>query len=60
MAVTKFCKYIKTCSIYQGKEEVGEMPLELYKNVFCRRGENGWNNCKKYVESIEKEKLLKG
>jgi len=47
---TNFCKYIKTCPVYQGKEETNGTPLTIYKNVFCNRGLRGWGNCKHYLE----------
>jgi hypothetical protein len=47
---TNCCQYIKTCTIYMGKEETISTPLTVYKNVFCKRGLKGWNNCKKYLE----------
>jgi hypothetical protein len=47
---TNLCQYIKTCPIYQGKQETNGAPLALYKNVFCNRGYKGWENCEHYLE----------
>ena len=54
MAFKNKCKFSGECSIYNGEEKI-EMDLTIYKNVFCHRGHNGWNNCKKYVELIKTE-----
>ncbi len=45
----KRCHFANQCEIYKGKKQVKEMPLFLYRNVFCNRGEKGWNNCKQYL-----------
>ncbi len=43
------CKYAEQCNIYLGKTEVTGNKLTIYKNVFCHRGERGWQNCKEYL-----------
>ena len=49
------CKYQKECPVYQGTETISSTPLEVYKNVFCKRGIKGWKNCKKYEAYKHKE-----
>lgn len=44
------CPYSENCEIYQGKKPIQQPSLMIYKNVFCKRGEKGWSNCKYYVE----------
>ncbi len=50
MGRKNFCIYAPTCPLYQGKEDKKGSDLVIYKNVFCHRGLNGWNNCKHYLE----------
>ncbi len=42
------CQYTKTCPIYQGTQEIKISNLTIHKNVFCKRGFKGWNNCEQY------------
>lgn len=51
----KRCRFATECPIYNGKIEIDKMPKYLYRNVFCERGEKGWNNCKQYSEYIQSE-----
>lgn len=53
------CKYIKDCPIYQEKVATDKIPLVLYKNVFCKRGVKGWNNCEHFLEYEKQESLKK-
>ncbi len=46
------CPYAKNCEIYLGQKAVETSPLLIYKNVFCRRGAKGWNNCMYYIKAI--------
>lgn len=43
------CKYADSCPVYEGKEIIKDIPLFLYRNVFCHRGIQGWENCEKYL-----------
>lgn len=54
MAVNQ-CQYIKTCPVYQGKDETKSSSLIIYRNVFCNRGLKGWNNCKQFIDYKEQE-----
>ncbi len=51
-----YCKYIKICPIYQGKEETNVASLSIYKNVFCIRGMRGWKNCEQFLKYEKQEK----
>ncbi|MGE4586635.1 MAG: hypothetical protein AB7D05_04765 [Mangrovibacterium sp.] len=44
----RLCPLSKTCPVYRGKVKVENTSLLLVRNVFCNRGEKGWNNCKRY------------
>jgi len=44
------CKYAVNCEIFKGKVTVSDVPLPIFRNVFCNRGNKGWNNCSKYME----------
>lgn len=45
------CKFAKECSVYQGKKTIRDIPLTIYRNVFCYNGEKGWNNCNIYKDA---------
>ncbi|GAF05280.1 hypothetical protein JCM21142_94007 [Saccharicrinis fermentans DSM 9555 = JCM 21142] len=50
MSNFKLCKYTKTCPVFKGEVAINGTPLSIYRNVFCRRGDKGWNNCEQYLE----------
>jgi hypothetical protein len=50
MGKNSLCKFASTCPLYQGKEDKKGTDLVIYKNVFCHRGLDGWNNCKQYID----------
>ena len=56
MAVN-ICQYTKTCPVFQGTKEVTVASLDIYKNVFCKRGLKGWNNCEQYIECSKQTSL---
>ena len=51
------CRFASECPIFKGDEKVREMPLPLYRNVFCNRGIKGWKNCERFnnIEIQEKD-----
>ena len=49
------CHLAKTCPLYKGEEKSKDMPLLLFRNVFCNRGMKGWKNCSRFNELTEKE-----
>ncbi len=55
MTRLKKCIYAKTCEIYQNHTSVTDQKLVIHKNVFCHRGEKGWENCKEYLTFKSKE-----
>ncbi len=57
MTRNKKCIYTEACEIYLGKTSVKDQKLIIHKNVFCHRGEKGWENCKEYVTFKNKENL---
>lgn len=44
----KLCNYSNICPIYKGTLTAKDKPGFLLRNVFCSRGEIGWNACKRY------------
>ena len=42
------CQHSKSCPVYQETLIVEEISLSLLKNVFCKRGYNGWKNCERF------------
>jgi len=52
MHLKQKCKFTQECPIYQGKEKTKEISLQIYKNVFCYRGEKGWAGCKRRTQLI--------
>lgn len=52
------CEYANQCPIYNGEKQIMDTPIVVYRNVFCKRGEKGWNNCKQHME-FKTEKLIK-
>lgn len=52
MGKNSICTFASTCPLYQEKEDKKGTDLVIYKNVFCHRGLDGWNNCKHYLNSI--------
>ncbi|MGD9555528.1 MAG: hypothetical protein AB7V25_00750 [Mangrovibacterium sp.] len=44
----KLCPYSVTCPVYQERLIVERVPPFLIRNVFCNRGQKGWNNCVRY------------
>lgn len=50
MNLGSLCPYAKTCPLYKGEEKTKDMPLPLFRNVFCNRGIKGWKNCDRYNE----------
>lgn len=42
------CQFADECKIYQGKKIISDVPLSIYRNVFCNRGIKGWKNCTEY------------
>lgn len=52
-----FCKYFKDCPVYQGEVDTNGTPLTIFKNVFCNRGVNGWENCKQYLIYKKQEQI---
>lgn len=50
MSQKKLCKYSKECLIYKGEEESKSLSVWMYKNIFCTRGEMGWESCDRFVE----------
>lgn len=51
MMSKKVCPYHEEWLIFKGKENMGNIPINLYKNVFCLRGLKGWANCEKYISN---------
>ncbi len=60
MNLGKRCVFAAKCELFQGKVQVNDIPLPLFRNVFCHRGEKGWKNCARYLalnnENINNEK----
>lgn len=52
------CPFSMECPAYKGEEEAGNIPLFLFKNVFCHRGVQGWNNCERYFSFLFKDELV--
>ena len=42
------CKYADDCPVFNDNLSNLISSNLVIKNVFCRRGERGWNNCKRY------------
>ena len=42
------CKYSSSCPVYKGALKERNKPSFMYKNVFCERGMDGWNACKRF------------
>ncbi len=51
------CQFAKDCPIYLGDQKLTtDIPLYLYRNIYCNRGGKGWKNCSQFkVFSAEKE-----
>ncbi|AHW62048.1 hypothetical protein SAMN05444285_12456 [Draconibacterium orientale] len=49
------CHFAKTCPLYKGEEKAKDMPLPLFRNVFCNRGMKGWKNCSRFNKLTEEE-----
>ncbi len=49
MSSKNICKHKDVCPIFQGKTDVKEKQLTVYKNVFCNRGYRGWRNCNQFL-----------
>ena len=45
------CKFAMECSVYQGQKSIRDIPLVIYRNVFCNNGLKGWNNCEIYQDA---------
>lgn len=52
MGKESLCRFSASCQLYQQKTEKKGEELLIYKNVFCHRGLDGWNNCKHYLDLI--------
>ena len=46
----KVCIYTNICSVYNGESDINGTPLHVHRNVFCNRGNRGWNNCRLYTK----------
>jgi len=44
----KICKYAADCPVFNETLSVMISPNLVIKNVFCKRGEKGWYNCKRF------------
>ncbi|PTN05944.1 hypothetical protein [Mangrovibacterium marinum] len=44
------CPHANQCPVFAGKHKTPGLPLFLYRNVFCHRGQKGWDNCQQYKE----------
>ncbi|GEM_PF-758159 len=53
------CRFADKCPVFNGEEVLSDIPLQLYRNVFCYRGLKGWNNCKKFID-FDNSKKQKG
>ena len=42
------CIFANECSVYQGQKIIRDIPVTIYRNVFCYNGEKGWKNCEIY------------
>ena len=42
------CKYAGVCPVFNGKLNEKDKPTFMYRNIFCERGNKGWNACKRY------------
>jgi len=49
------CHFAKTCPLHKGEEKTKDMPLLLFRNVFCNRGMKGWKNCSRFNELTNQE-----
>lgn len=47
MAIRK-CKYTTSCPVFNGTLKEQDKPSFMYQNVFCNRGRDGWNACKRF------------
>lgn len=53
------CRFARDCDIFKGKVVVSDIPLPLYRNVFCNRGMKGWKNCDEYNRRTENNETVK-
>ncbi len=42
------CKYSNSCPVFQETLKEEGKPSFIYRNVFCNRGTDGWNACKRF------------
>ena len=42
------CKYSSSCPVFKGTLKEKDKASFMYRNVFCNRGNNGWNACKRF------------
>ncbi len=57
MARDKKCRFFKECIVYKGEVSENKTPHHIIKNVFCLRGQDGWNNCARYHLYIKSEEV---
>ena len=43
------CPRTEKCPLFSGLLEKDERLKEAYKNIYCNAGEEGWNNCKRFI-----------
>lgn len=57
MNLGRRCKYAEECPVYQNEIKTLGKPIYLIRNVFCNRGQKGWNNCKRYLALEQGQKV---
>ncbi len=50
------CHFAETCPLYKGEQKFNDVPLPIFRNVFCNRGLKGWKNCNRYNELTHNKK----
>lgn len=45
------CPLATECKIFKGQTPILQPHLQIYQNVFCRRGLKGWSNCEHYQKT---------
>jgi hypothetical protein len=43
------CKNFEKCPIYSGILTGKDATAKSYKKIYCDAGEEGWNNCKRFL-----------
>lgn len=49
MHLGKLCKYAGKCPVYKKEVTIKDKPIYIIRNVFCNRGQKGWQNCARYL-----------